>query len=140
MGVVSSGHRLITVRMLKKKERRKTIVSDTRRPKHSHFQKNFKNEWQQINQVLPFPFFHMFKGHINFLQWELVGDKLIQLQLLIHVVIHQFRHILHTLPIWRKGSKLMNHYIVDINKLQEKLFPLSFGYIFCKLYNIPASS
>ncbi len=56
-----------------------------------------------MNQVLPFPTL-LVKGHIDLIQREDVGDKFIQLQLVVHVLVHQFRHILHTLPTFRRAT------------------------------------
>lgn len=48
----------------------------------------------------PLPSMHEVKSLIDLLEGQGVCNKLIHLQLLIHVVLHQFRNTLHTLPAW----------------------------------------
>lgn len=52
-----------------------------------------------------------------------MGDKLVQLQLVVHVLFHQCRHILHTLPTFRRGEwnwVLMNQNMADIMRTPEE--------------------
>jgi len=43
---------------------------------------------------------HEVKSLIDLVKGQGVGHKLIHLQLLVHVVLHQFGNALHTLPPW----------------------------------------
>lgn len=43
---------------------------------------------------------HEVKSLIDLLKGKRVGNKLIHLQLLVHVVVHQLRNTLHALPAW----------------------------------------
>lgn len=44
---------------------------------------------------------HEVESLIDFVKGQGVGHKLIHHQLLIHVVFHQLRNALHTLPPWK---------------------------------------
>lgn len=49
----------------------------------------------------PLPSVHELKSLIDLLKGKRVGHKLVHLQLLTHVVFHQFGNALHTFPPWR---------------------------------------
>lgn len=42
--------------------------------------------------------FEELKGLVDVVQGQLVSDELVQLQLSLHVVVHQARHVVHAPP------------------------------------------
>ena len=58
--------------------------------KYTHIKEITTNTISVTNKlgVLPLPKLQKFKGLIDLIQWEFVGDKLIQLQLFLHVVVY----------------------------------------------------
>ena len=55
------------------------------------------NKRKNILQSLPLPRMHEVEGRVDVCQWHVVGDKLVDHQLLLHVLVHQFGHAAHTL-------------------------------------------
>lgn len=53
---------------------------------------------------LPFSWMHQLKSLIDFVKRQHVSYKFINLDLFGHVLSHQFRHIVYTLPAWKKEN------------------------------------
>lgn len=57
---------------------------------------------------LPFASMHQVEGLVDLVQGQGVGDKLIQLQLLLQVLLHQHRHTVPAFPAWYMSQNQLN--------------------------------
>lgn len=55
-----------------------------------------------MNKLSPLSSMHEVESLIDLLEGQSVSHKLIHFQFLIHVVLHQLRDTLHTLPAWEQ--------------------------------------
>lgn len=107
--------RLITLRMLKEGNKQNIYIY-IRKIKTNHINHRFSekcqpSKWFEIcsasaEKVVPLPTLQQVKCLVDLVQGQVVGNKLVQFQSLVHVVVHQFGNILHTLPTCRHRKNI----------------------------------
>lgn len=78
---------------------------------HRFSEKCQPSKWFEIcsasaEKVVPLPTLQQVKCLVDLVQGQVVGNKLVQFQSLVHVVVHQFGNILHTLPTCRHRKNI----------------------------------